>query len=211
MASQSPEREIGIRGPFDAYDTKKSMLKMVKKFLRRTGLLDDARYFRIGAFLARRPFGGKQVEYLRRAYEEEDRQSEHSASSSSEDSDAAPGDALGRSNILNDHKELRRQYEYDRLNEEGDRGRWQIFWRQKWRVHALVLCCSLGAAIQGWDETAVNGGKDDLGVLQLGFLLICYASTTLLSRHFPNYRSSCAHWAHKLSTILDVHCFLLVG
>lgn len=193
MVLQSPEREIGIRGPFDAYDTKKSILKMVKNFLRRTGLLDEAHYFYIGAFLARRPFGGEQVKYLRKAHEEEDRQSENSAS---EDSDAAPGHALGQSRILKDHKELRRQYEYDRLNQEGDRGRWQIFWRQNWRVHALVLCCSLGAAIQGWDETAVNGGKDDLRFFQLGYLLICHISTIVLSKHFQHFKSACARWAH---------------
>jgi len=31
--------------------------------------------------------------------------------------------------------------------------------KQPWRLYALVGCCSLGAAVQGWDETAVNGGK----------------------------------------------------
>ena len=29
---------------------------------------------------------------------------------------------------------------------------------QRSSVQALVACCSIGAAIQGWDETAVNGG-----------------------------------------------------
>lgn len=204
MASRSPEREIGIRGPFDAYDTKESILVMVKDFLHRTGLLDYAHYFRIGAFLARRPFGGKQVECLREFYEEEDKESR-------EDPGNAPEDGLGSSNALNEHKDLRRQYEYDALNQEGDRGRWQIFWRQNWRVHALVLCCSLGAAIQGWDETAVNGGMDDLRFFHFGFLLICSVSTTVLSMHLQYCTSACAHWAHKFSTILDVHNFLLVS
>ncbi|KAL8691650.1 MAG: hypothetical protein Q9218_003171 [Villophora microphyllina] len=31
-------------------------------------------------------------------------------------------------------------------------------WNQPWILYALVGCCSLGAAVQGWDETAVNGG-----------------------------------------------------
>jgi len=31
--------------------------------------------------------------------------------------------------------------------------------KQPWRLYALVGCCSLGAAVQGWDETAVNGGE----------------------------------------------------
>lgn len=211
MASPSPEREIGIRGPFDAYDTTASVLDMADRFISRTGLLDYAHYFRIGAFLARRPFGGEQVKSLKKAHEEEDKKSNNSASSSREDSSAAPEDALGTSNIPNDHKDLRRRYEYDRLEQEGDRGRWQIFWRQKWRVHALVLCCSLGAAIQGWDETAVNGGTSNLKLFQLRILLICHLSTTVLSSHFPDNRSACTHWAHKLSTLLDVHSFLLVS
>ncbi|KAF2655619.1 hypothetical protein K491DRAFT_412594 [Lophiostoma macrostomum CBS 122681] len=31
--------------------------------------------------------------------------------------------------------------------------------KQPWRLYALVGCCSLGAAVQGWDETAVNGAQ----------------------------------------------------
>ena len=152
MESRCPEREIGVRGPFDAYENREDILESVNRFLRRTGLLDYAHYFRIGAFLARRPFGEKQVTYLSRAHTEEDAQSENRPSDSPNNLHAEP----------NDIRLLRRQYEYDMLSREGNRGRWQIFWRQKWRVHALVLCCSLGAAIQGWDETAVNGGSLEL-------------------------------------------------
>ncbi|KAL9009420.1 MAG: hypothetical protein Q9173_005550 [Seirophora scorigena] len=32
-------------------------------------------------------------------------------------------------------------------------------WNQPWILYALVGCCSLGAAVQGWDETAVNGAQ----------------------------------------------------
>ena len=151
MASRPAEREIGVRGPFDAYETENSVLERFNEFKYRTGLLDYAHYFSVGAFLARRPFGAKQVEYLKGAHKE-DAQSETRPSRSSEEWDVAPSDA---------HyvKNLRRKHEYDMLSREGNRGRWQIFLRQKWRVHALVLCCSLGAAIQGWDETAINGGK----------------------------------------------------
>ena len=149
MLSRSPEREIGVRGPFDAYETKEDMENRVEEFRCRTGLLDYDHYFRVGAFLARRPFGERQVKFLKRAHKEEDAQSEHRLSASPNNLPAEP----------NDIRELRREYEYDMLSREGNRGRWQIFWRQKWRVHALVLCCSLGAAIQGWDETAVNGGS----------------------------------------------------
>ena len=170
MAPHSPERDdrrpIGVRGPFDAYPTRDSMLDMVDQFLYRTGLLDYAHYIRIGAFLARRPFGEKQVQYLKRAREEEDKPPENGASGSWKDLSDAPKDVRNASNDTNEPKKLRRQYEYDKLNREGDRGRWQIFWRQSWRVHALVLCCSLGAAIQGWDESAVNGGNLDLPQLR---------------------------------------------
>ena len=36
---------------------------------------------------------------------------------------------------------------------------WRQYWSQHYMIHALVGCCSLGAAVQGWDESAVNGGK----------------------------------------------------
>ena len=36
---------------------------------------------------------------------------------------------------------------------------WKQYWSQHYMIHALVGCCSLGAAVQGWDESAVNGGK----------------------------------------------------
>lgn len=40
--------------------------------------------------------------------------------------------------------------------------------KQPWRLYALVGCCSLGAAVQGMDETAVNGAQvfypDALGI-----------------------------------------------
>ena len=33
-----------------------------------------------------------------------------------------------------------------------------IYFNQPWTVHALVACCCIGGAVQGWDEAAVNGG-----------------------------------------------------
>ena len=135
------------------------MLEFVDDFLRRTGLLDYAHYIRIGAFLARRPFGQKQVDELKRAHTEEDARSDAGQLGPREDPSAAGSEIRNTSNDIKELKNLRRQYEYEMLDREGDRGRWHIFWRQKWNVHALVLCCSLGAAIQGWDESAVNGGN----------------------------------------------------
>ena len=154
---------IGVRSPFDAYDDREKMLNMADDFLRRTGLLDYAHYIRIGAFLARRPFGEKQVKHLKQARrEEDDAEQAISESSSPKNRNDVSQDAGKRLQDSKENKELRRQYEYDMLNREGDRARWQIFWQQSWRVHALVLCCSLGAAIQGWDESAVNGGHFQL-------------------------------------------------
>lgn len=37
-------------------------------------------------------------------------------------------------------------------------GGWRQYWFQSGRVHSLVACCCLGAALQGWVESAVNGG-----------------------------------------------------
>ena len=35
----------------------------------------------------------------------------------------------------------------------------KVYFSQPWRIHALVGCCYVGAIIQGWDETGVNGGE----------------------------------------------------
>ena len=180
MPSPILKGEVGVRGPFDAYDTRESMLQLADDFVLRTGLFDYAHYIRIGAFLARRPFGDEQVKYLKEAYREEDAQSENRPSEPQEDLNAESRDTSSTSSRTNGLKTLHRQYELDMLQREGDRGRWSIFWRQNWRVHALVLCCSLGAAIQGWDETAVNGGRRCLTDF---WLLLSYASAQL---HYQN-------------------------
>ena len=167
MASRShqhpPPDPIGVRSPFDADDAKDGMNHMVDDFLYRTGLHDYKYYIRIGAFLARRPFGKLQVEHLKQAHQEEDNKERGHL-----ESGGPNGNFSGRTNVSQDaskrsqdskeNKELRRKHEYTMLKREGNRGRWPLFWQQSWRVHALVLCCSLGAAIQGWDESAVNGG-----------------------------------------------------
>ncbi|OAF98792.1 uncharacterized protein CC84DRAFT_1233950 [Paraphaeosphaeria sporulosa] len=48
--------------------------------------------------------------------------------------------------------------ERDYLNLEDSPRRIDKF-KQPWRLYALVGVCSLGAAVQGWDETAVNGAQ----------------------------------------------------
>ncbi|KAI4093159.1 MAG: hypothetical protein L6R37_007426 [Teloschistes peruensis] len=40
-------------------------------------------------------------------------------------------------------------------------------WNQPWILYALVGCCSLGAAVQGWDETAVNSGTTRTVLIQM--------------------------------------------
>ncbi|KAL9119850.1 MAG: hypothetical protein Q9187_003594 [Circinaria calcarea] len=32
-------------------------------------------------------------------------------------------------------------------------------WNQPFTLYALIACCSLGAAVQGWDEIAANGAQ----------------------------------------------------
>lgn len=46
----------------------------------------------------------------------------------------------------------RKQLELE--NQKGLRGRFN----QPLKTYALVFCCSMGAAVQGWDESAINGG-----------------------------------------------------
>lgn len=161
MAPTSLERgernRIGGRGPFDALETEKATLEHANKFIHKSGLIDYAHYLRIGTSLAKRSFGTApqdpfdyQVDYLRQVHKESK-------------------DDLNEEIDTQDFRQLRREEEYRRLEDEGNRNKWEIYRRQTWRVHALVLCCSLGAAIQGWDETAVNGGE--IYVMQLGWPL----------------------------------------
>lgn len=44
-------------------------------------------------------------------------------------------------------------------------------WDQPWIMYALVGCCSLGAAVQGWDETAVVGVSPPITSPWLGFII----------------------------------------
>ena len=162
---RTQESQIGVRGPFDPYDTEESTLKMADEFLRRTGLIDYAQYIRVGASLAKRSFGSApqgradyQVDFLKRFHEKEDAELEDSTAHSPEISGTGLQGAKIESIDTKENRDRRREYEYDMLDREGNKRKWQIYRRQSWRVHALVLCCSLGAAIQGWDESAVNGG-----------------------------------------------------
>jgi len=182
MAPTSLERwqrdRIGGRGPFDGCETEKDTLEMANRFLRRSGLVVYAHYFRIGASLAKRSFGtapqGRhdyQVDYLRKFHETNDIALEATRSRSRRESQSEPKDDLNEEIDTQEIRQLRREEEYRRLEDEGNRKKWQIYRRQTWRVHALVLCCSLGAAIQGWDESAVNGGE--IYFMRLGWPLTC--------------------------------------
>lgn len=170
MAPTSLERwerdRIGGQGPFDGCETEKATVNMANRFLRRSGLVDYAHYFRIGASLAKRSFGTApqdrsdyQVDYLREFYKGNDKAAEAQKSPGRIESQSEPKDDLDEEIDTQEIRQLRREEEYRRLEDEGNRNKWQIYRRQTWRVHALVLCCSLGAAIQGWDESAVNGGE----------------------------------------------------
>ena len=175
MAQNSMERsegdQLGVRGPFDEYETEERTLEMANNFIRRTGLIEYAHIFRIAAELAKRPFGSApegrtdyQVDYLKTLHAREEDELERNAARYCEGSNIGMQDARSEPIDTKENRDARRQYEYYRLEREGDKGKLFIYWRQKWRVHALVLCCSLGAAIQGWDESAVNGGRFDMSL-----------------------------------------------
>ncbi len=172
MNQDAPERgqmrRVGVRGPFEEDITAQDVNKRVNEFLLRTGLHEYAPYIRKGAFLARRPFGKEQVKYLRDERKAEDAKRRKEAERLNREANDIPKSSrIGRQDPdvgLTDNDDiikLRREYEDEQFETEGNRGRWQIYIRQNWHVHALVLCCSLGAVIQGWDESAVNGGTVD--------------------------------------------------
>ncbi|KAG8533416.1 uncharacterized protein KY384_002199 [Bacidia gigantensis] len=153
-------QSIGVGGPFDPTPTHSDMIRSIDRFLKRTALYEYAEEIRLGAFLARRPFGTEQIKHLKRMHEEEDLLNRKS---SNPNDDASDGERARAEDHTDTKVTRRREYMYRHLESEGDRGRWQIYRRQNWHVHALILCCSLGAAIQGWDESAVNGGEFDEG------------------------------------------------
>jgi len=170
----SRRRRIGVRGPFDEDKTAQDVIKRKNEFLLRTGLHDHAQYIHRGAFLARRPFGNAQVKYLRDERKAEDgRRRREAEKSVGEANGTGQGLRVGRQDPdvgptdTDDYVVLRQKYEDEQFEMEGNRGRWQIYIRQNWHVHALVLCCSLGAVIQGWDESAVNGGNVDFAALRM--------------------------------------------
>lgn len=169
MDQDSPEhgrkRLIVVRGPFDEDKTVQDVIKRRNEFLLRTGLHEYAQVIHRGAFLARRPFGEQQVRYLRDERKAEDeRRRKEVEKLNGKANDTLEGSRVGRQDTdvgptdTDDIIKLRRKYEDEQFESEGNRGRWQIYVRQNWHVHALVLCCSLGAVIQGMDESAVNGG-----------------------------------------------------
>ena len=155
-------QEIDFGGPFDDCRTRKDTIKRVNEFLLKTGLHDESRYIRIGAFLARCPFGREQVKCVKKEREREGTLPNQKPEELRENSRSRQTELESMQHDTKENLVRRQDYEDKHLEREGDRGRWQIYRRQNWHVHALVLCCSLGAAIQGWDETAVNGGKSSL-------------------------------------------------
>ena len=158
-----PRRRIGTRGPFDEDRTVDDVKRRVDEFLCRTGLQEYAQHFENGAFLARRPFGNEQVKYL---------EAQHGLDGKKQREEVHDLDRKltntqeGLSEYPEDLMEIRHEYECNQLKREGERRRWYIYIRQNWHVHALILCCSLGAIIQGWDETAINGGMSCFLVAQ---------------------------------------------
>lgn len=146
---------IGLKGPFEDYPTEDDETKRLNEFLRRTGLNDYERIFRIGAFLARRDPGVDQVAYVRKIREAERAITNNPGKGSTlEDPQDGPFETI-------ENKRIREDEEDRILGREGYNTSWfrlHIFFRQNRRVIALVGCCSLGAIIQGWDETAINGG-----------------------------------------------------
>ena len=152
----SAAASVGIRSPFDNYPTEEKEKIRLNDFLQRTGLHDYERFIRIGAFLARRDPGTPQVEYIK-----EIRTQEAAARSNNREEDTAPQDSIYGLSESAEDKNKREKYEDSILEREGYKGKWNIFFRQSWHVLALVGCCSLGAVIQGWDETAINGGGFD--------------------------------------------------
>ena len=156
-------RPVVTHSPFANDDTPPQVAKRASDFVMRTGLEDYAKYIHQGTFLARRRFGQSQVEYLEEVYRKEDKSREDGRRRRHKGGTDASKDELRDVDAgpvpTDENTRLRRDYEKEQFAKEGDRGRWQIFFRQSWRVHALILSCSLGAVIQGWDETAINGGQ----------------------------------------------------
>lgn len=158
--SRSDIRGVGLRGPFDLYRSEDDEIKRLDGFLQRTGLGDYERDFRIGAFLARRKPGADQVAFIKKFRGEEIA----ATSKSRPNGTAHQYSQYGPTEDIN-NKALREAQEDRILLREGHKEKWfrlHVLFRQNWHVIALVGCCSLGAMIQGWDETGINGGWFDI-------------------------------------------------
>ena len=155
---------VGLRGPFNDYPREEDEIRRLHDFMQRTGLGDYERYFRIGAFLARRNPGPDQVKYVRE-FRDKETAAAAAASNSSVESTTHQQSKHGPTETIGNETRRLREEEEDRiLGREGHKEklfRLHVLSRQNWRVNALVGCCSLGAIIQGWDETAINGGGSD--------------------------------------------------
>ena len=158
LTDRSDTIGVGQRGPFLDYPSEDDEMRRLHGFLKRTGLGDYARFFRIGAFLARRSPGNDQVEYVRQFRLQE---KASAAASNSKLEGAAHQDSDHRPTETDENIREREREEDRILHREEHREKWfrlHVLSRQNWHVIALVGCCSLGAMIQGWDETAINGG-----------------------------------------------------
>ena len=158
--SRSDIRGVGLRGPFDLYPSEDDEIQRLDGFLQRTGLGDYERDFRIGAFLARRNPGADQLDFIRKF-----RSEERKATSNSRPKGTVPQYLQYGPTEAIEIKEMREAQEDRILLREGHKEKWfrlHVLFRQNWHVIALVGCCSLGAMIQGWDETAINGGWFDI-------------------------------------------------
>ena len=158
--SRSDSTGVGLRSPFKDYPDENDEMKRLSGFLQRTGLGEYERFFRIGAFLARRKPGADQVEYVQTF-----RRGEEAATSNSRPEGTAHQDLEHRPTETVENQKLREDEEDRILYRERHKEDWfrlHVLFRQNWHVIALVGCCSLGAMIQGWDEAAINGGEFDI-------------------------------------------------
>lgn len=163
-SSEDDQIEPMVANPYRG-KTLSEMKELVERFLIISDLREKTRYLLRGAVLSRGM--SKRTCFVREGHQSTD-SDEDSPHSTTVDLESRP--ILSESPYLADDErvivsEREERYLQREIDIADPKNKWKILLRLKSITRTvlwLVVCCSLGAVVQGMDETAVNGGTECL-------------------------------------------------